>query len=451
MTDTGPGTFALSEAYFARLRRTMLWTGAAVVSVALVAGAFPGPRGDAGWVPVVVILAVVAPILFVSLHFSYRKQAARWRTFRITVDGDRVLRTQEGHDDVMVTAASISRLVRIPARGLLIYAGKPQPAITIPDTLDRFEECSALVGRFRPIEVKARSFVPRWAAFPAGLAAVAAWTAFERVQDVRVKVGLGAFLAGALVFGLWRLRGNPDVDSRTKRRLAWTTALVILPVAMAAWKAWNTPRRMEQAIRDDRLLSLLVKARPDLQDRLRDALVQAERNKSDASGKAYVNPAASVVAEALPDYLPICSDEAIIRYAKETLTIIERLEADPSDICYEWLHPQGRAVPVEQVLGRNGLDALVAAVTEVVQSGLENPQPAPLAIEAEGLRTDAIVRLAKETTAGPSDGRAPDVQSNTRKASCREAERVFRAYLDLPEKQSSVVLRHVLANAMRRP
>ena len=129
--------------------------------------------------------------------------------------------------------------------------------------------------------------------------------------------------------------GSREIDQRTKKRFAWVIIAMLAPVGIRMWSAWTAPRRMEQEISSNRLLSLLVKGRPELHDRLIEAMVVAEKNKSDSRGGAYVNPGAAIIQEVFPGYLPICSDEAIIRYAKETVAVLEKLEADPSDICYD--------------------------------------------------------------------------------------------------------------------
>ena len=49
----------------------------------------------------------VSAVVAITLYLSYKKQVARWRTFRVQVSGDQVIRTQEGFDDVIVSASAI--------------------------------------------------------------------------------------------------------------------------------------------------------------------------------------------------------------------------------------------------------------------------------------------------------------------------------------------------------
>jgi hypothetical protein len=392
----------------------------------------------------------MAVVVAITLHWSYKKQVARWQTFRISISSDQVIRTQEGHEEVRVAASSISRMAKIPGRGLLIYAGRAQPAIIIPDTLERFDVCCDLIQRFRPIDIRARSLFPRWLAIPASLALGGVFVAFERSADLRVMIGLGILIAGVMALAGWRLYGSPDIDQRTKKRFIWIVLLVIAPYGMRMWSSWNAPNRMEEGIRGNRVLSLLVKARPELHDRLIEAMVVAERNKSEAANGGYVNPASSVLAEVLPDYLAVCSDAAITRYTKEIVTIIEKLEADPSDICYEWLNPHGRVVSVQNVLGKDGMNPLMEAMAGVVESGVTAPQAAPDAAEAEMLRTRAMKSVTSDELLGPIQLHPPEPPGTDKKVSCHKVMRTFRAFLDLPERESSVVLRHVLSTAMKK-
>ena len=447
MTEPSPEAFALSPAYFQRLKRMILWTTIALMPATIVVGLLPGRRNATGWTSTIVAGAITTTVIAISMYWSWKKQVARWRTFRVAISSDQITRTQEGFDEVRVGASAISRMVRIPGRGLMIYTGRAQAAIVVPDTLERFDEFCALAQKFRPIEARARSLFPRWVAIPAGLAVLGLYTAFERASDPRLKVGLGALIICLFGIGAWRWYGSSEIDQRTKKRFAWVIIVVLAPMGIRMWSAWTAPRRMEQEISSNRLLSLLVKARPELHDRLVDAMVVAERNKKDSRGGAYVNPGGAIVQEVFPNYLSTCSDEAIVRYAKEMVAVLEKLEADPSDICYDWLKPHGAVVPISNVLGSNGMNPLMDAMTGVVESALTTPQAPPDADAAESLRVRAMERLTTDASLGPLELREPETPGFDRKKWCHSAETVFKLILDLPEKDSSVVLRHILGNA----
>jgi hypothetical protein len=436
--------FHLSPAYFTRLKRTILWMGIAVIPASMAFQGLTDRAKTTGANSTIVTWAFVTVIIVAAMYVSYKKQVARWQTFRVAISSDKVIRTQEGHEEVRVPASSFSRSVKVPGRGLYIYAGRTQPAIVIPETLEGFDDCCTLIQRFRPIEVRARDLFPRWAAIPAGLALLGLYSVFTQSTDSRVTIELGVLIASVFAFAAWRLYGSPDVDRRTKKHFAWALSGLTVTLGLQMWSTWNTPHRVEQVIHDDRLLSLLVKARPEVRDRLRDAMIAGEQNERDANGRAYVNPAARVLGELLPEYLPICSDAAAIRYAKETVTVLERLEADPSDICYRWLHSSGYHVDLDGVLGKDGLDPLADAMTEVVRSALETPQAVPNASEAEALRARALGNVTKDVSLHPLGLPLTD-----KKRSCRTVERTFKAILDLPEKQSSLVLRDMFSKARK--
>ncbi len=449
MTEQSPEAFALSPAYFQRLRRTILWTTAAIIQASIAMGVLSGRMNAAGWASTIVIAAIIAAVIAITMYWSCEKQVARWQSFRVAISSDHVTRTQEGFDEVRVAPSSISRMVKIPGRGLMIYAGRAQPAIIVPDTLERFDDFCALVQRFGPIEARTRSLFPRWLAIPAGLAFLGLYFAFERTADPRVKVGLGALIACLIAIGAWGLYGSPEIDQRTKKRFGWVVILLIVPLGVRMWSAWTAPRRADQAISNNRLLSLLVKTRPELHDRLREAMIVAEKNKIDSHGGSYVNPAASILEEVLPDHVPVCTDEAIIKYAEELVAVLEKLEADPSDICYDWLKPQGLTIPLTDVLGKDGMNPLMDAMTGVIESALTTPQAPPVPSEAESLRARAMERLTTDASLGPLELRAPETPGFDKKRWCHTAASVFRVMLDLPEKESSAVLRHVLGRRRR--
>jgi hypothetical protein len=443
MSEQSPEVFALSPAYFQRLKRTILWTMIVILPGSIALGVLPHRRNPADGGTTIFSVALVVGIVAGAMYFSLKKQIARWRTFRITMSSDQMLRTQEGHDDVSVAASSISRMVRIPGRGLLIYAGQARPAITIPDTLERFEDCCNLAQRFRPIEVRTGAQFPRWLVFPAAFAVMGVYYGFERSADPRVIYGLGVVLAVAVGVGAWRMSGSSDFDTRTRKRVALALVFVILTIGTRIWSTWNAPRRIEREIQDNHLLSLLVKANPGLHDRLRDAMAVAERNRTESGGGAYVNPTANVLSEALPQFLPVCSDEAIINYTKETVTVLERLEADPSDICYEWTHSHGVHVDVLSVLGKDGLEPVMKAMEAAVESALTSPQAPPDSAEAETLRKQAMAKVTPEEWDGPVELHPPEPPGTDKKVWCHKAVVGYKAILNLPSKHSSLVLRHL--------
>src|SRR6266478_3163220 len=205
MTEQSPEVFALSPAYFQRLKRTLLWTMSVILPASIALGRLTNRRNPIDWGTTIFSTVLVIGIVALTMYFSFRKQVARWRTFRVVISNDEIVRTQEGHEDVRVAAGSISRMVRIPGRGLLIYTGHSHPAITIPDTLERFEDCCTLAQRLRPIEARTRSFLRPWLTIPAALALMYVYSEFERSANLRVVLGLGAILAGTMAFGAWRL------------------------------------------------------------------------------------------------------------------------------------------------------------------------------------------------------------------------------------------------------
>src|SRR5262245_26482980 len=157
MPEQGPEVFVLSPAYFHRFKRTILWTAGAVTLAAIALPYLIERRTPTELGPTIFTWVFMIVVVAITLYLSYNKQVARWRTFRITVSRDQVIRTQNGFDDVIVAASAITRIVRTPGRGLLIYTGHARPAIIIPDTLEKFDDCCTLLQHFRPIDARTRS------------------------------------------------------------------------------------------------------------------------------------------------------------------------------------------------------------------------------------------------------------------------------------------------------
>src|SRR5206468_4378227 len=208
MSEQSPEVFVLSPAYFQRLRRTFLWTAGATTLASIALANLTGRRVPTESGSTIFAGAFVIVVVAIALYLSYKKQVARWRTFRIAVSRDQVIRTQDGFDDVIAAASAITRIVRIPRRGLLIYTGHAQPAIIIPDTLEKFDDCCTLIQHFSPIDVRTRSAFPRWLTIPAALASMGVYVAFQRSPDLRDMSGLGARIPWVMAVGAGRLDGG---------------------------------------------------------------------------------------------------------------------------------------------------------------------------------------------------------------------------------------------------
>src|SRR6185295_163541 len=126
---------------------------------------------------------------------------------------------------------------------------------------------------------------------------------------------------------------------------------------------------------------------------------------------------------------------------------LEKLEADPSDICDQWLRPHDVHVDLLGVLGKDGLNPLTDAMVGVMESALTAPQAAPDAVEAEMLRAQALENMTKEDRLGLQ---LPEAPGTDKKAWCHTVEKTFRAVLNLPQKQSSLVLRYMFSMATKK-
>ena len=231
-------SFALAPSHFAKLRRTALTTLTPLV-VGIVAFATLAARSPStGWgttaVDTVIFLAVLLPVLY----FSHKKQIARAATFRLTVSDREWSRTQDGHDDVRISTDAVRKVVRVPGRGLLVYADGPQAVLVIPETLERFDECCSLLGRAVPVEDQRKRPLPRELALVALIPLMIAFWAFVRSTDPTTVLILGVLISAGLLTSLVMSRGNPELDRRT-RRMWWPFLMAILWIF---WRVWMISR-----------------------------------------------------------------------------------------------------------------------------------------------------------------------------------------------------------------
>ena len=147
-----PTEFHLSDAFFRRLRVLQLTYTAPLLIVAVAIGIYSGRRNSTSWVPTAVSGAFMSTLLVVVLLRAYRKQVRQWKSFRINLSGDSITRTQDGYPTVTLNANAVSRIRTTPGQGMSLWTSGGTPVLNIPETLDRYDECRAILAHWCRIE-----------------------------------------------------------------------------------------------------------------------------------------------------------------------------------------------------------------------------------------------------------------------------------------------------------
>jgi len=90
-----------------------------------------------------------------------RNHAGSYHAFQLTITPTTVTRTQDGYTTVEVNGGDIRRIRVTPGRGLAIWTAASGPVLGIPQHLERFDECRALLSQWYPVEEASRQLLMR--------------------------------------------------------------------------------------------------------------------------------------------------------------------------------------------------------------------------------------------------------------------------------------------------
>ncbi len=144
--------------------------------------------------------------------------------------------------------------------------------------------------------------------------------------------------------------------------------------------------------------------------------------------------------------IPSASNEAVVRYMRVTVAEIRELHALPGDLGYQFLFPGADGlVNPRNYVSKEVLDEDQAAMTEVVRSSATDPQPLPDEAIVTPLISAVFGELAEEHSEDVwmlDEPTAPDVDKTIVTTMVIS---LYEKILSLPESESGMVLRYMLA------
>ena len=176
---------------------------------------------------------------------------------------------------------------------------------------------------------------------------------------------------------------------------------------------------------------------------LGDALGRRKRPQAeiDAAVKTFIG-------DATRRYLPVASDEAVIKIARVLILEVDQLAAKSADACFGFLFPTPNDPPVDitkfvttEVIG---LDA--AATVAILESGAADPRPTPRREDVAAPLGDAVNRVVANY--GAADVAALSTPATMDKArACAVTSAVYKEVLSLPQSDVGPVLRFMFAQS----
>jgi len=226
-----PRVFRVTDEYFRWLRRLHLTYTIPLIAVGVAVGMLSTKREGTGWGPTIVASVFLVVVLAVTMSFTVARQVKQWRSFQLTITPTTVTRTQDGYSTVEFNGSDIRRIRATPGRGLAIWTAGSGPVLGIPQHLERFDDCRALLSQWCQVEEAARQALMMRLKWPLGLTLFAAIFYVNRSADPRIVVPLTLALIVAMLMGWRNLRVNPEIDERTKR-MSWVFFLVVAQLLM---------------------------------------------------------------------------------------------------------------------------------------------------------------------------------------------------------------------------
>jgi len=232
------GELKLREEFFQRLRRTSFWVTSLLVLAAAGMGLFVSWRQGASPGLLLGMGLLAMGLVAFGGRKGMRAQIERYRSYTIVVGEDALERRMEGFPPVRLALAEITRGVRIPGRGLTLYAQGPRPALYLPAALEDFEALAAWLERGKTFEVRPARRWRMGLVFLAMLLPTAALavTLTATSRAVILACGIPAILI--LAASLFLTVSSPQLDRRTRRQMWW----VLLPLLALGVKVWGALR-----------------------------------------------------------------------------------------------------------------------------------------------------------------------------------------------------------------
>jgi len=177
-----------------------------------------------------VILGIILPL---SMRRTLKHQQASFRSFRIKLDDESIVREQDGLLRLGIKFREIVSIHEIPGNGLVIKGTNQQQTLALPATLDRFEKLRAHLSAITPIvHQRPKSRLPML--ITSSLGTVLFMVAFYRSESFPVVMVSGSILIVVLTACGIQIYRSVHIDRRVKRSV-WSLILVVLSVAGKMW------------------------------------------------------------------------------------------------------------------------------------------------------------------------------------------------------------------------
>jgi hypothetical protein len=186
-----------------------------------------------------IMIAYIACLAVWYPRTMRRRLTKCWETYDLEIGQDYLLRRQADTDDVRLQFDEVQAVERVPGRCLRVIGESKSRAISIPESIDHFDQVLETVSSLRPIRVRNVEPWQKYRAFMAvGLPVyiIMLW-ATSSILVIPLSMVMGA----VAVWVFFWIRRNPNVSTNQKRGawIYWLLFLVCLLKLLVAVDSTN--------------------------------------------------------------------------------------------------------------------------------------------------------------------------------------------------------------------
>ncbi len=139
---------------------------------------------------------------------------------------------------------------------------------------------------------------------------------------------------------------------------------------------WKSSGDINRALSQISVYQHIAKYDPKAYQEIKREITASIKNRE--TQDEVIGRARKRVADLVAGYIPLASDDAILRYMKAMVKEMEELAGKNPELCYQFLFPQKYgAVDVTEHLTPETQREDLVALAEVIRTAVEQPQPPP--------------------------------------------------------------------------
>ena len=263
-----------------------------------------------------------------------------------------------------------------------------------------------------------------------------------------ISVGL-AGLSGALAALIAALAIRNPKKNRAAYAIVFFVSLAVLQVISRQYvfpdlNAWYQMRKAESALIEIPAFQTIKQYDTKTYEAMMSDIKEAIKKGTDES--QIIGLMRGHVAGLVQKRLPYAADDAVVTYMSVMLTEIKELSEQGNDLCYHFLFPQ-QSAPFDgrKYFSKQTQEADLAALAQIVKTAAENPQALPGEADAMPLLTPIFLGLTNEYGTDIAMLQNPTAPNVDKVKVCSMADGLYARILQLPQNESSKVLRFMLS------